>query len=44
MSDDDTEIEHYIGSGDLPADKEDTTNEPSGELLRDIIADFVYNF
>ena len=43
MSHDGTEIEHYIDSGYLPADEEDTTNEPSGELLRDITADFVHN-
>ena len=35
-SEDDTEIEHDI-------DFEDITNEPSGELLRDIIVDFVCN-
>ena len=43
MSEDDTEIEHDIDLEDLPVQEEDITNEPSGELLRDIIADFVCN-
>ena len=43
MSEDDTGIEHGIDLEDLPAQEEGITNEPSGELLRDIIADFVCN-
>ena len=44
MSEDDTEIELDIDLEDLSAqEEEDITNETSGELLRDIIVDFVCN-